>query len=177
MSVDAPPNTRGGGLNAKFLGLPTWGWIALAAAAGIGVAVWLRSRGSGSPPETQTVDPGSEDQDTQQAILDQLRDLHGDASVPTAATPSTPPLPAPTNLKFTSVTTKHAMATWSPVPGAVKYHATWQDRTKTGTNVPLAPVNDHFYNLNKGDTVTLQVFGIPASGQAGTPATISTTIK
>lgn len=90
----APPST-GGGLNKKLWGLPTWGWIAIAAAAGIGGFVWLQSRKKSS--DDSSTDTTSDDSsvtnagyssDVDQGLLAQIRDLQGDTSTPTAATPT-----------------------------------------------------------------------------------------
>lgn len=175
-----PPITGGGGaLSKKMMGLPTWGWIAIAAAAGIGIAVYLEYRRKSTPTAAATDDGTSggtsdtDTSDTQQAILAQLRDLQGDTSTATTTTTLT----APTGLKFTTLTTTHAVITWAPLTGAVSYVAEWQDRTGKATTTPFTASTGHSYKLNKGDTVEVRVSGIDSSGVRGPSTSASGVIK
>jgi len=171
----------GGGLKAKMLGLPAWGWIAIAAAAGIGIALYLQSRRNsastgGAVDPSVTADSGSDNADVQNEILKQVQDLQGAASTPTTGTATTT-LPAPTGLHFTSCTTMHAQIAWTPVSGAVSYVAEWQDRTGRATTAPFTAGTGHSYKLNKGDTVEVRVSAVDSGGVKGASTSASSTVK
>lgn len=179
----APPRVGGGGsfLSQKVAGLPTWGWLAIAGAAGVVAFLWIqRSRkatDTTGTTDSNSTDSGSSDysSDVNQELLAQIRDLQGAPSTSTTAT-TTNQLPAPTSLKFTSVTTKNAIATWAPVDGAVSYNAYWQTKTGTVKNIPLAPINNHGYSLKKGDTINLRVAAVSSDGTEGLGTTITAQI-
>ena len=175
-----PASTGGKGfLTQKMAGLPTWGWLAIAGAAGVVAFLWIQRSRKATDTSGDTADSNSDtstnagySSDVDQSLLAQIRDLQGQGSTTTPAT-TTNQLPAPASLKFTSVTRTNAIATWAPVDGAVSYNAYWQTKAGTAKNVPLAPINNHGYKLNKGDTVNLRVCGVSSDGTEGLGTTIT----
>lgn len=185
MAVDSlppgalPPPDGGNALTRKIGGLPTWGWIAIAAAGGIAIYMYLQYRKNSAASTTSSTDtsgttaPGYTS-DADQELLAQIRDLQGANSTATTAVAG---LPAPTNLKFTTLGTTGALLTWTPVSGADHYVVTWQTKVSTQDTVPIVPPAAHSYKLSRGDQVNVRVVAVDSKGVQGSPATLGGTIK
>lgn len=141
-------DSGGGGLQAKYAGLPLWGWIGLAAAGGIGVAMWMRSRKPAAvttaPAQQTTVDAAGLSTDQYESLLALLRDVQGSASRPMTpgppgpggppggpgpggppgppGTPDTSLLPPPSGFHDEGPQWTHSLVyRWDAVPGAARY--------------------------------------------------------